>query len=131
MTAVMQKRENAPAPVRAERVPNAPVYSPNVDILENSEELTLLADVPGVAPDSIDIQYEQGELTIRGRVVPRSDGRTYLLNEYGVGDFYRVFQLGEGVDNAKISAEVSNGVLTIHLPKVERAKPRKIAVQGN
>lgn len=131
MTSVMQKRENVPAAVRSERLPAAPVYSPNVDILENAEELTLIADVPGVATDSIDIQYEQGELTIRGRVVPRSESRTFLLNEYGVGDFYRVFQLGEGVDNTKISAEVSNGVLTIHLPKVERAKPRKISVQAS
>lgn len=131
MTSVMQKRENVPAAVRSERLPAAPVYSPNVDILENAEELTLIADVPGVATDSIDIQYEQGELTIRGRVAPRSESRSFLLNEYGEGDFYRVFQLGEGVDNTKISAEVSNGVLTIHLPKVERAKPRKISVQAS
>lgn len=131
MTNAMQKRENnANAPARVERAYSAPMFSPNVDILENADELTLVADVPGVTPDSIDIQYEQGELTLRGRVAPRNQQNTYLLNEYGVGDFYRVFQLGEGVDNAKISAEVANGVLTVHLPKLERVKPRKIAVQG-
>ena len=129
MTNAMQKRENN-TPARVERAYGAPMFSPNVDILENADELTLVADVPGVTPDSIDIQYEQGELAIRGRVAPRTQHNTYLLNEYGVGDFYRVFQLGEGVDNEKISAEVSNGVLTVHLPKLERVKPRKIAVQG-
>ena len=129
MATAMQKRENT-TPARVERTQNRPMFSPNVDILENADELTLVADVPGVTPDSIDIQYEQGELTIRGRVTPRGEHQSYLLNEYGVGDFYRVFQLGDGVDNARISAEVAHGVLTIHLPKVERVKPRKIAVHS-
>lgn len=129
MATAIQKRENG-APARTERASGTPMFSPNVDILENADELTLVADVPGVSPDSIDIQYEQGELTIRGRVAPRGEQCSFLLNEYNVGDFYRVFQLGDGVDNAKISAEVSAGVLTIHLPKVERVKPRKIAVQN-
>ena len=128
MTNAMQKRENS-SPARVERTYGAPMFSPNVDILENADELTLVADVPGATPESIDIQYEQGELTIRARVQPRGHQSTYLLNEYGIGDFYRVFQLGEGVDNEKIGAEVSNGVLTVHLPKLERVKPRKIAVQ--
>ncbi len=129
MTNAMKKRENN-ALARVERTFGAPMFSPNVDILENADELTLVADVPGVTPDSIDIQYEQGELTIRGRVEPRGQHNNFLLNEYGVGDFYRVFQLGEGVDNDKISAEVAHGVLTVHLPKLERVKPRKIAVKG-
>ena len=127
MATAMKKCENS-APLRAERAYGTPMFSPNVDILENADELTLVADVPGVAPDSIDIQYEQGELTLRGKVAPRGEQRSFLLNEYGVGDFYRVFQLGEGVDNSKISAEVASGVLTVHLPKVERVKPRKIEV---
>lgn len=129
MQTTMQKRENA-TPARVERMPARPMFSPNVDILENADELTLVADVPGVAPDAIDIQYERGELTIRGRVTPRGEQTSFLLNEYGVGDFYRVFQLGEGVDNSKIGAEIANGVLTVHLPKVERMKPRKIEVQS-
>ena len=129
MNAVMQRENTGPA-VRAETRPGAPVFSPNVDILENADELTLFADVPGVGSESIDIQYEHGELSIRGKVPAPPSVRSYLLNEYAIGDFYRVFQLGEGIDNAKITAEVSNGVLTVHLPKVERAKPRRISVQG-
>jgi HSP20 family protein len=130
MQATMQKRDNSATPARVERTPTRPMFTPNVDILENAEELTLVADMPGVNPDSVDIQYERGELTIRGRVAPRNEQHAFLLNEYGVGDFYRVFQLGEGVDNARISAEIAHGVLTVHLPKVERIKPRKIEVQG-
>ena len=130
MAYAMQKQEQQPAQVRAERTQPPQLFSPNVDILENSDELTLVADVPGVSPDGIDIQYEQGELTIRGRVAPRREDRSFLLHEYGVGDFYRAFQLGEGVDNERISAEVAGGVLTVHLPKTERVKPRKIAVKN-
>lgn len=126
MNNALQRRETT-TPKRTERTYGPPMFSPNVDILENAEELTLVADMPGVTPDGIDIQYEQGELSIRGRVAPRAEQPNFLLNEYGVGDFYRVFQLGEGVDNERISAEIANGVLTVHLPKVERMKPRKIA----
>ena len=129
MSSALQNRETT-VPRRTERTFGPPIFSPNVDLLENAEELTLLADMPGVTPDGIDIQYEQGELRIRGRVAPRTEQPNFLLNEYGVGDFYRVFQLGEGVDNERITAEIANGVLTVHLPKVERMKPRKIAVKG-
>ena len=54
----------------------------------------------------------------------------YLLREYGVGDFYRAFQVSEVIDPSRIQAEYSGGVLTLHLPKSEAAKPRKIAVQA-
>lgn len=130
MQTTMQKRDNNATPARVERTPTRPMYSPNVDILENADELTLVADLPGVNPDGIDIQYERGELAIRGRVTSQTTQHNFLLNEYGVGDFYRAFQLGEGLDNSKITAEIANGVLTVHLPKVERMKPRKIEVQG-
>lgn len=128
-TTTLEKREN---PVtRAERTRGGPVFTPNVDILEGRDELILLADVPGAGPDGIDIQYEQGELSIHARVKPRKpDGeQRCLLYEYGVGDYHRSFQLSETIDNDKIHAEVNNGVLTVHLPKAEAAKPRKIAVK--
>lgn len=129
MNNTLQRRETN-APARTDRTSAPPMFSPNVDILESADELTLVADMPGVTPDGIDIQYEQGELIIRGRVTPRGEQRTLLLNEYGVGDFHRVFQLGEGVDNDRITAEIAGGVLTVHLPKLERMKPRKIAVKS-
>jgi len=116
---------------RTERTRNRDVYRPNVDIVETEQSLTVHADMPGVARDDIDIQFENGTLTIHG-VVPdrRRENATPWLTEYGVGDFQRVFQVSESIDAGKISAEYADGVLTLHLPKVEEAKPRKITVKG-
>lgn len=107
-------------------------YRPTVDIIERANELTLLADVPGVSGDGIDINFEKGTLTIHGKVPPRSyeDGEM-LLQDYGVGDFYRTFQVSETIDATGITAECANGVLTVHLPKVEAAKPRKITAKAS
>ena len=64
------------------------------------------------------------------RVTPRHSEVEYLYGEYGIGDFYRAFTIGEAIDSKKISAELKNGVLTIHLPKTEAVKPRRIEVQA-
>jgi len=125
----IKKQENAEV-TRAERTRDRRAYLPNVDIVETADELLVLADMPGVKAEEIDIQYEQGELTIHGKVEPRQDERatSYLMREYGVGDFYRTFKVGEGIDADKIHAAVKDGVMELHLPKSERLKPRKIAV---
>jgi len=106
------------------------VYRPVVDILEDREELVILADMPGVDPKDVDIRFEDGSLTIHGRVKSRQpEDKSYLLREYGVGDWYRVFQVSEAIDVPWIRAEYVGGVLKLHLPKVEAVKPRKIEVQ--
>jgi HSP20 family protein len=116
---------------RAERTRAGRTFVPSVDIVEQENELLLVADIPGVKPDDLDIQYEGGELAIHGKVQPRqeSEQTNYMLREYGIGDFYRVFQVGESIDSSKIEAEVKDGVLTLHLPKTEQAVPRKITVK--
>ena len=66
---------------------------------------------------------------VHGRVTDRQSSEIdFLSREYGVGDFYRSFQVSDQIDTQKISADLAQGVLTLHLPKVEAAKPRKIAV---
>jgi HSP20 family protein len=116
--------------VKPERVRGGPSYVPAVDIVEVEDRLLMMADMPGVTSDDLDIRYERGQLTIHGRVIPRQDPDTsYLLREYGVGDFYRVFEVGEGIDPSKIEAELRNGVLTLHLPKVQELMPRTIKVK--
>lgn len=127
----IEKREGEV--VKAERTRTGRVYRPNVDIIEKADELLLLADVPGARGEDIDIQYEKGELTLRARVRPRqgTECAGFVACEYGVGDLERTFQIGEGIDAARIQAECANGVLTLHLPKTEAVKPRKIAVKTN
>jgi HSP20 family protein len=105
-------------------------FSPRVDIYETENELTLFAEVPGVRPEDVDLHYEQGELTLRGRVHTRSEGKRLLLQEYEEGDFYRAFNIHESIDAGRISAECKNGVLTVHLPKAESSKPRQISVKA-
>jgi HSP20 family protein len=119
-------------PETVERTRGGQVYRPNVDILEAPNELTLVADMPGVDNESIDIDFEEGLLAIQGKVKERYEKEThFLLREYGIGDFYRTFRVSERIDVAGIHAECKDGVLTVHLPKVEAAKPRKIAVQSH
>lgn len=104
-------------------------YVPAVDVFETPSELTLLADVPGASADQIDVRFEDGELRIHAPVTPHGkEDQQFLLAEYGVGDYFRTFRLGQEIDASKIEAHVSNGVLTLKLPKVEAVKPRKVTV---
>lgn len=128
---VTRKRENPP--VQPEHTRGGRIYSPSVDIVELENELLLIADVPGARAESVDINYEQGMLALHVHVEPRqAEGKTeFLFREYGVGDYYRSFQVGEGVDAQGIDAELKDGVLTVHLPKTQAAKPRKIQVKAS
>jgi len=105
-------------------------FTPRVDIFENDKELTLYAEVPGVRAEDADLHYEKGELLLHARVKPRHGQQPMLLQEYDEGDFYRAFSIHESIDAGKISAECKNGVLVVHLPKVEAVRPRQIQVKG-
>ena len=106
-------------------------YRPNVDILETEHEVTLVLDVPGVERESLEIDFAEGVLTVQARVAQRyAANQRFLLREYGIGSFYRSFQVGEQVDVNGTAAEYADGVLRIHLPKAEVAKPRKIPVNA-
>lgn len=115
---------------RSERTRSRQTFRPNVDIVERAEELLVRADMPGTTAGDVDIQYENGTLTLFGKVADRQpEERQLLTQEYGVGDFLRTFEVSEAVDAERISAEFSDGVLTLHLPKTEKVKPRKISVR--
>ena len=117
--------------VKAERILSERRYHPRVDILNRGSELLLLADLPRVRPDDVDIEFENGTLTIHGRMPgDLQEQNDYRLQEYGVADFYRTFKVSELIDADGITAEYANGVLTLHLPKVEVAKPLKITVNN-
>jgi len=109
---------------------NSQYYRPNVDVVEKGDELLLLVDLPGVNPGEIDIDFKDNVLALTGRAESRqSEDTKFLLHEFGVGDYYRTFQLSDDIDASRITAEFNDGVLTLHLPKVEAVKPRKINVQ--
>ncbi|MGD2215581.1 MAG: Hsp20/alpha crystallin family protein [Gemmatimonadales bacterium] len=116
---------------RQEPTRGALQFRPVVDILELGDELRVLADVPGAKAEDIDINFEKGVLTIHARVQPRQSGDVnYLLREYGVGDFHRVFEVSESIDAERITAEHADGVLVLHLPKAEKARARRIEVRS-
>jgi HSP20 family molecular chaperone IbpA len=130
MTTELVKKETEANAATAERTRSGLTYTPRVDICENAEELTLFVDMPGVQPDGLDIRFQNRELSIHGRVQPRHQGE-YLGCEYGVGDFYRAFAIQEGIEGETINAELKNGVLTVHLPKTQAARPRRIQVKAS
>ena len=121
-----EQREMQTEQLRGSRV----TYTPNVDIIEKDNEVLLVADLPGVRPDDLDLNYERGQLTLFGRVTPRKQPEDCVLCEYGVGDFYRRFEIGEGIDAGQIHAEQHDGELLVHLPKTPQLMPRKIEVRG-
>jgi HSP20 family molecular chaperone IbpA len=127
-TAMVKQGQNNDV-TTAERTRNNAAYTPRVDILETADELLLYADLPGVQPAVLDVRFENGELIVHGRCAPRHQDANFLLTEYGVGDFYRAFSIDESVDASRIDAQVTNGVLTVHLPKTEKAKPKRITVK--
>jgi HSP20 family protein len=106
------------------------VFEPRVDIAEVDDKLLLYVDLPGVKPVDVDVRFENRELQIRGKVTPLATKPRYLLNEYGFGDYYRAFSITDDVDGDKISADLKDGVLTVHLPKAEALKQRRITVNG-
>lgn len=105
-------------------------FQPAVDIFETPDEIVVRADLPGVTTEAVDIKLEGDELTLEGRVDAKEyEGLKPLYVEYGVGGYLRRFTLGEAIDREQIKAKLQNGVLTLHLPKAERARSRRIAVQ--
>jgi len=107
------------------------VFTPDVDIFETDQALTLLADMPGVTADTLTIDLRDDTLTITGDTSPEKFAdEALLLTEYDTGTFYRQFSLSEIIDQQKIDAQLKNGVLRLTLPKVEKAAPRKITVKS-
>ncbi len=126
MTHVAQQTENAPERTAATR---ARRYRPHTDVHETKEAIVLLIDVPGVEPGGMDVHLEDGVIEVLGRTgEPELGERRPLVGEYEPREYRRSFLLPDHVDAAKIDAGLKNGVLTITLPKVESAQPRRIPV---
>jgi HSP20 family molecular chaperone IbpA len=115
----------------AERTRDRKAFVPRADIYELADEIIVVADMPGVDENSVEITLEKGVLSLTGYVDAEPPaGYDLAYAEYDVGDFVRSFRLSDQIDQGKIAANVKDGVLRIHLPKVGPAQARKIAVSG-
>jgi len=116
---------------QAEQTTPGVVFTPLVDIFETEKTITLLADLPGVKADRLNIDLRDNVITIVGDISPvEGKDEEDLVVEYETGRYYRQFTLSEVVDQNKIDAKLADGVLRLTLPKVEKATPRKIAIKA-
>jgi len=115
-----------------EQTRSGPVYTPAADIFEDEQTITVLADMPGVTASDLTIDLRENVLTLVGRAKGTTGStESYVLQEFEPGTFLRQFTLAETIDQSKIDAQLTGGVLRVVLPKVEKAKPRQIAVRTN
>jgi len=128
----MVRQEKKEVKKAGEEMRPGPVFMPAVDILENQNEIVILADMPGVNGKDVDIDLREDVLSIRGAVSPVEDEKEVsVYREYNWGDYFRQFTLTEVIDQEKISAKMDDGVLRLTLPKKERVKPKKIQISAN
>ena len=107
----------------------AVTLTPRVDVFETEDGFQVIADLPGVTSEDVDIRFENGELTVHGRRTaghPKKEAGW----EYEATTYFRSFRLSDEIAADRIVAELKNGVLTLKLPKVEAVKPQRIAVKG-
>lgn len=107
------------------------LFTPPIDIYDSDEGLVLLADLPGVSIQTLELQVQDNKLTLFGRVTPVvPEGARIRHQEYDVGDFLRSFILSDEVDHERITATMNNGVLKVLLPKAQKGQPRRIEVKN-
>jgi HSP20 family protein len=115
----VEKKQETTIPSRA--------FLPVTDIFETDQALTVVLEMPGVGKDNVDISVENDILTIEGRInYSKYEGLEPVYTEYNIGHYVRSFQLSSKIEQSEISAGLKDGVMTLVLPKAEKAKPRKI-----
>lgn len=127
----LKLKEKHEVAVPGEQTRPGVVYTPDVDIFESDKEITMLADMPGVTTENLSIDLRDDVLTLTGGTgSDEQSSEKPIIIEYGVGTYHRQFTLSELIDQARITAELKDGVLRLVLPKVEKASPRKITVSA-
>lgn len=114
----------------AEATSTRPVIAPLVDIYENEQEYLVLADLPGVTNEGVQIRFEKGELSLYAKRSEEAARGDVLGSEILGADFRRLFTIPETVDSERIDAKLQAGVLHLVLPKASKAKPRQITVKA-
>jgi HSP20 family protein len=126
----LQTREPRDLAATTEATRPGVLLTPPVDIFEDPNAITVLADMPGVKPGHLKIDLHEGVLTITGHAdAPDGSNEVAVLEEYRAGTYQRSFTLSEAIDQAQIQATLKHGVLHLRLPKAEQAKPRQIKIR--
>ncbi|MFO0982739.1 MAG: Hsp20/alpha crystallin family protein [Planctomycetota bacterium] len=126
MNSDLQRREESRAAVAARP---ATMYSPATDIVEEGEKLVIRIDMPGVDKEHLSVRFADGVLTITGAREHKPNGMKLRHEEFGNVRYSRAFTIPDTIDAGKTEASLINGVLTLALPKIEAARPRKIDVK--
>ncbi len=106
------------------------VFAPFVNIYETNDDFVLVANMPGVSKNDVKLKLEEGALSIFGKInYDETVNRKYILNEAGVGNYFRKFKISNSIDESKIDAKYENGQLVVTLPKHDRIKPRSINIK--
>ena len=130
-TKELQVKEKQEVASPAEQTRPGIVFTPEVDIFETDRDITLLVDMPGVSPDSLNIDLREGILTLTGDVKPwEGPDESDVLIEFEIGKYHRQFTLSDAIAQDKIEAKLEDGVLRLTLPKAEKALPRRIKVNA-
>ena len=117
----VEKKQERTAPTRS--------FLPVTDIFESNEALTVVLELPGVNNNSVEVRVDNDVLTIEGQIdFSKYESLQPVYTEYNIGNYTRSFELSSKIDQNRISADLKDGVMTVVLPKAEKAKPRKIAV---
>ena len=127
---VVSRQGNGPMDGNGQEVMTVADWIPTVDISETEAEYTIQAELPGVKKQDVKVTMENGVLTIQGerRQQQAAAGRKYHRIETSYGRFVRSFTLPDTVEAGNVRAEYADGMLRLHLPKSEKAKPRQIEV---
>ena len=126
----IQVRPKQEVSIGAEQTSPGPVFTPRVDIFETDNEITLLADMPGVSSESITIDLRENTLTFLLEAhTSVCDQEEQVTLEFDTGKYHRKLSLSSVIDQEKIDANLVDGVLRLSLPKIEKATPRRIEVK--
>ena len=124
--ALRQKQEVA---TKEERTVPGRHYTPVTDIYETDSGLTIVMEMPGVAKENVNVDLQNDVLRIEGQIdFSKYKGMEPVYTEYDVGHYVRTFSLPSKIDREKIAAQLDDGVLTLTLPKVQEAQPRRISI---
>jgi HSP20 family protein len=128
-TQEIQARDKQEVNAASEQTTPGRVFSPLVDIFEDDQALTIVADMPGVPSENVSIDLREDVLTLTGTpTLSIPEKEEFVLQEFETGKYFRQFRLSEVIDQANVKANLDQGVLRVTLPKIGPAKPRKITI---